>query len=875
MAVPPIGDSSGRSAGAGPRRPPRSCTRGGPAAAIARLAPTLSPEPESETAPAARAHAAGEPAQRWPQAFDGVGDGAWDWDLRTGEVRYSPRWSAMLGEPEAAVAGGIGHWLGRVHGSDLAGCWAGLQRHLRGAAATFSLEHRLRTADGGWRWVHARGRAVERAADGSALRVLAVCADIDARQRSQRRERARQRRLQTAVEAAGAGVFSFDLRDHRCEWDAQMHRLHDLAPGGYDGTLAGWAARIHPDDTAAVLERLGRGLRRHGRIELEFRLRIEPGRAPRRLRCAVRAVRDGAGDVAQIVGLGWDVSAEAARRQALAAQAQRWRAIVHAIGDGVVATDERARVLFLNPAAERMTGWSSGEAIGAPVAQVLALSDEAGAVAPHPVHACLRRQEGEPADGEAALLERGGRHRHIRHCVSPMRAADGAVEGAVLAFQDVTQARRLRQALEHSASHDGLTGLANRVAFERDLRRAIASADQEGRAHTLCFVDLDRFKLVNDGAGHSAGDALLREVAALLRRKSRAHDTVARIGGDEFALVLLDCAIGSGEHIARQICQEMERMRFVWDGKAYYVGASIGLVQLGPQPLAPAEAIDRADLACYAAKAGGRNRVSVYAPGDGGRAHDSAVRIAAGLRNAIEADRFCLFAQEIRRIGGAGGDGDDGRQLEILVRMIGEGGELIEPEVFIPAAQAYDLMGGIDRWVIRAALRGHGPRLREAGDVSIRLNLSVASLRDPALWPFLQQELAASGVACGRIHFEIGEAALAQDLASAARFAAVARRAGCRVSLDDFGKGVGSFACLGQFEVDSVKIDGGLVRRMAGSAVGQTIVESIGRICRSMGCAAIAEQVEDERSLELLRRAGIEYAQGYAVARPRPLLELL
>jgi diguanylate cyclase (GGDEF)-like protein len=436
-------------------------------------------------------------------------------------------------------------------------------------------------------------------------------------------------------------------------------------------------------------------------------------------------------------------------------------------------------------------------------------------------------------------------------------------------FQDVTKDRVLQQALVHSASHDSLTSLPNRMAFEHGLREAVGQVRRGGREQVLCYIDLDRFKIVNDGAGHAAGDALLRDVANLLRRRCRAEDLVARLGGDEFALLLHDCTIGDGVTIARQLIRAVAGLRFLWDDKAYHIGASVGLTVVAADAGRPDELMSQADVACYTAKTAGRSRVSIYG-GDGSaaRRHHREIQVAAGIRNAIETNRFRLYAQEIRSLRP---QAEPMRHFEILLRMQDDNGGIVEPADFIPASERYDLMGSIDRWVIRTTLRDHGPHLRAAPDLSIGINLSANSLNDPFLWPFLKEELFVSGLNPGRLHLEITETAMINNLGAAGQFVSRARGAGCRVVLDDFGTGLSSFSYLRQFPVDGLKIDGGFIRQVVGSEVDRAIVESINAIGHRLGAITIAEHVEDEETLEIVRAMGIDQAQGFAVGRPQPI----
>ncbi|MFA5123848.1 EAL domain-containing protein, partial [Zavarzinia sp.] len=386
----------------------------------------------------------------------------------------------------------------------------------------------------------------------------------------------------------------------------------------------------------------------------------------------------------------------------------------------------------------------------------------------------------------------------------------------------------------------------------------------------LCFLDLDRFKILNDSAGHAAGDALLVEVADCLRRAAREGDMIARLGGDEFALLLADSDIEQAEGIARQVVAALAAIDFCWSERNYRVSASIGIAEIPATPIPVGELMSRADVACYAAKASGRNRISAYRPDESdARRYHRDIQVASSIRPAIAADRFRLFAQRIEflqpKCAGR-------RYYEILLRLEDEQGQLMLPGAFIPAAERYDLMGEIDRWVIRNTLRRLG-RMTEGidQDCGLAVNLSANSLNDPGLWDFVSAELAASGMAPGRLHFEITETALIDNLDAASAFVAEARAAGCGVTLDDFGAGLSSFSYLRQFPVDQLKIDGNFIRQLRHSAVDRAIVESINDLGHKFGARTIAEFVEDQETLCMLREIGVDMAQGYTVARPQPI----
>lgn len=813
---------------------------------------------------------------RWAFALDGSGDGIWDWNLRDGRVFYSRQWKAMLGYAEDEIGSTVDEWAGRVHPDDLPRCWEVIHRHLSGHTPHFALEHRMQAKDGAWRWIHSRGKVIERGEDGAPLRMICTHTDITTRKRSEDATLALNQRLQLAVQALGAGIFDLDFAGGRFHWDERMYGLYDLDLDGFDGSLEGWLGLILQDDVPRVLQEYRLAVEETSTFSVDFRIRQQGSGRIRHIRSLARVIRDEAGTPLRAVGMNWDITDRMDLAEALFEEKERLRITLHSIGDSVISTDAQSRVTFMNPAAEQMTGWPAAAAVGRSLHEVFRTVDDAsGEAVPNTVETCLAQGRPFQLNDGVTLLGRNGERRSISDSAAPVRTATGEIVGAVLVSQDVTKARVLQRALEHSASHDSLTGLRNRSAFELGLREAreqVLHAPREQRPHVLCFIDLDRFKIVNDTAGHAAGDALLREVANLLRRLCRSRDLAARLGGDEFALLLRDCSLEDGESIARQFLRSLGDLRFTWDERGYQIGASVGLTSVGHGAPRIDELMSQADIACYAAKTSGRNQIAVY--GDvntGTRRNRREVEVAARIRNAIEHGRFRLFAQEVRHLTDLSGAQ---HHCEILLRMLDDDGRIVEPTDFIPASERYDLMSNMDRWVIQTVFRTYGSRLRAARDLSVAINLSANSLNDPFLWPFLQEEIDASKLSPGRLHFEIAETSAINNLSAAKQFLSKARAAGCGVILDDFGAGLSSFAFLRQFPASGLKIDGEFIRQMARSEVDRAIVESINSIGHRLGAITVAEQVEDEPTLQMVRAIGIDQAQGFAIARPRPFDEV-
>ena len=549
---------------------------------------------------------------------------------------------------------------------------------------------------------------------------------------------------------------------------------------------------------------------------------------------------------------------------------ERIQVTLASIGDAVISTDVAGRVDYLNRSAEQLTGWPQVEAEGRLLRHVLSIVDEnTRDPVDDAVELCLQDDKIVGFSSSTLLIRREGQELSIDYSAAPIHDHDGTTIGAVLIFRDVTEARRAERQLSYHASHDALTGLVNRREFERRLERILGTATEDER-HGVIYLDLDQFKVVNDTCGHVAGDELLRQVGAVLASQLRKRDTLARLGGDEFGVLLEHCERGQALRIAHQLREALQDFRFVWQDRGFTVGASVGLVPIDPGVDTLASVFRAADVACYAAKEQGRNRVHLYYPDD----HDLAQRHGEmqwvpRIQEALANSRFSLYYQPIIALGWSGRP-----HGEVLLRLLNRDGDLIPPSAFIPAAERYNQMQAIDRWVIRTVFSG----LRDPHWVPlpgrVAINLSGQSLGDRQFLDYVEQQVEHWSVPLDRICFEITETAAISNLSNARRFLSALKPRGCRFALDDFGSGLSSFAYLKTLPVDFLKIDGGFVKDMVADPIDHAMVEAIHRIGHVMGIETIAESVETAPILAQLKVIGVDYAQGYAVGKPRPLGEV-
>jgi diguanylate cyclase (GGDEF)-like protein len=446
--------------------------------------------------------------------------------------------------------------------------------------------------------------------------------------------------------------------------------------------------------------------------------------------------------------------------------------------------------------------------------------------------------------------------------------------GVVLLLRNMTREREYVSNLAWQATHDGLTGLLNRTEFERRLSTALdpeSDVDDSHRAQMLMMLDLDQFKVVNDTYGHAAGDAMLREVALFIEQCLREEDVLGRLGGDEFGALLCNCDKHRAMQIAERLRKDVAAFEWSWETHRLSTSVSIGVVDLRQTGLDVETAMRYGDIACYLAKERGRDRVHLAVPGDKELTrHASEMSWCGRIKDALANDRFCLYAQDIQATDPRAGRHEEPEQhVEILLRMVGERGDIVPPGLFMPAAERYGLMSAIDRWVVRAVfstLANTPPSDR----MQYAINLSGASIGDERFLQFLNEQFAISGVAPSAICFEVTETTAVANLAAAARFIRELNKRGCKFALDDFGAGMSSFGYLKHLPVDYIKIDGGFIKDMLKDAVNRDMVAAINDIGHSMGRLTIAEYVESEAILRALREMGVDFVQGFHVGRPAP-----
>ncbi|HTY93350.1 MAG TPA: EAL domain-containing protein [Steroidobacteraceae bacterium] len=550
--------------------------------------------------------------------------------------------------------------------------------------------------------------------------------------------------------------------------------------------------------------------------------------------------------------------------------ARRARAL-ESLTDAIVTTDAAGNIEFMNSAAAALTGTNADLAVGKSLSEVVELVDDEEATSARGGTHLTALAAGHPGGRRAVLLShRGGTESAVEVSTAPIRSGDLEITGSVLLLRDVTEERGLTRQMSYQATHDALTGLINRSEFERRVREAIDSGHRGDGHHVLCYLDLDRFKTVNDTSGHLAGDSMLREVAKLLRDAVRDSDFVGRLGGDEFGMLLVGCPLEKARQIADDVCRKVGDYRFIWKDKLFNIGVSVGLVEISRESGTMEELLAAADAACYVAKKEGAGRVAVYSARDEARARQAGeIQWLQRLQTALKENRFQLYQQTIVP---AFADDGTGPRMEVLVRMTDDLGNEVLPAEFMRAAERHKLMRLVDRWVVQTTFTALGRGVIALSDRhSIAINISAQTLGDPQFLEFVVECLDRTGAQPAQICFEISEAAVIANLEHARRFVGVLHGMGCQFAIDDFGSGIASFSNLKNLPLDYLKIDGSLTQNLARDTVNQAMVTAMIKLARSLNFKVIAEQVEESSAAELVRRIGVDFLQGYAIGRPKPL----
>jgi diguanylate cyclase (GGDEF)-like protein/PAS domain S-box-containing protein len=731
--------------------------------------------------------------------------------------------------------------------------------------ASGRIELRIRHQSGDERWIEFATAPIEILGKPA---TVGTAFDITERKIAELALAESEERLELAHRAARSLSWEWDPENDKLSFSAYADELlgfpvHELIHTGDD-----FRRYVHADDQERLNRALIRSLKGGGDLSIEIRC-ISPNGTVRWLAEKALAVRNARGWTTKVIGVAHDITERKIAEEALFQEKERALVTLASIADGVIRTDSRGTIDYLNPVARQLTGWTMAEAYGRPVGEVYRVVDDAtGQPSLNPVDRCLKEQRNIVYPGDRRLVRKDAAHFSIHDSAAPIRDRHGAIIGAILVFKDLTQLRKVEEEMVHLASHDPLTGLINRREFEARVGECLRRVRLDGRTATLCYLDLDEFKLVNDTCGHTAGDQMILQIAGRIGSTLEPGDLLARLGGDEFGILMPDRPLEQARTTAERVAQTVARFRFSWLDRMFSIGVSGGLVTLSSELHDFASVMSAADAACYVAKERGGGRIHEYEPGDTAIAERyGQMQWISRIHKALDERRFRIYRQRIQPLR----DPDEPGFYELFIRLQGDGGEIVEPDTFIPAAERYGLITSIDRWMVSSALGHLAEHSQGPPDWRFAINLSGLSLSDQSFLEFVVKQFRRTRVPAHRILFEITETAAIGDLARAMRFMSVLKEMGCRFVLDDFGKGLSSFGYLKNLPVDYVKIDGEFVRDLAQDRIQQALVTSINDIGRVMGLRTIAEAVETNETLDALRRIGVDFVQGYLLDRPEPL----
>jgi len=806
----------------------------------------------------------------------------WKWDSRSDTLTVSENFLQLLGfnGNGSEIGNTLNTWLQFIHPDDRAEAQEAFNDVIqRCPQRALTIEIRLRTADGGYRWFYSRADW-QKESQGLPYVLMGVYVDAhEAHMAEEERDRLfkaleeQSRRFRAILENMPAGVIVAEVPSGKPVYrNAKAANLFD---GDASPHIQGMEQHFHAlgSDKEVLPEEglpLMRAIEKNEVVKEEEFLYHKANGETVPLSVNAAPIRDEDGVVRLAVSVYHDIRLLKNAQSLLAAEKERAHITLKALTDGVVIIDAHGNIDYLNPAAERLTGWPMEEARHQAVKDILQFSDHDTDISPMAMIArCLRGEQNFRSNNHSTLYPRNGTEHLVDAAIAPIHLQNGQLIGTVVVLHDVTESHTLLQTLAYQATHDALTGLLNRREFESRLRRTLAHAKAGAGSGALLYMDLDQFKIINDTGGHAAGDEMLRQLARTYQSLMRERDTIARLGGDEFALILEHCTIEEAIGVANKILDITTAFKYAHGGKSFRVGVSIGIVQLDQTSVSIEQTLQRADHACYIAKEGGRNRLYVHQEDDADivrRLND--MHWVGRLNEALRSDQLELFYQPIAPLG----DGQLRPHYEILLRLKEPDGSYIGPTTFLPAAERYDLMPSIDRWVLKNVIAWleNEPEHVERLDMCT-INLSRRTLADASFQQYAIHCLDESSIPASKLCFEITENGAIENPTRTIQFIETLKTRGYRFALDDFGTGMTSFSYLKLLPVDFIKIDGSFVTRMGENAVDHEMVKFANDISHIMGRQTIAEYVANESTFSSLRDLQVDYAQGYWIGTPQPL----
>lgn len=755
-----------------------------------------------------------------------------------------------------------------THPDDLNADLTQLQDLVDGNISSYTMEKRYIRSDGESVWTLLAVSLV-RDPQGQPLYFIAQVEDISELKRTEAENHRLMERITLANQAGGIGVWEWVLGEDKLVWDKRMFELYELAADQVP-TLELWGSLILPEDRERIGRQMASITEEHRPFVMEFRVKTRLG-GVRHIRGQGNTLFNAQGKPLRMTGTNIDMTAIKSLTEALHEEKERLHITLDSIGEGVISTDSDMRITFMNPVAVQMCGWPLELALGMPINGVVRMTNgKDGPEVENPVQICLQESEALPADYALVLHSRDGRRFDVQESVSPLKTIEGEVMGAVMVLQDVSASRELMKKLSYNASHDALTNLQNRTSFEKRLKNAITSVTDNEQQHSLVFLDLDRFKAVNDTAGHAAGDALLKEIGQLMQRQLRNSDCLARLGGDEFGLILFDCSLEQAKVLMQQMVAQISEHPFYWEGKIYHVGASVGITQIVANSKS-SELLVQADIACYTAKHRGRGQVNIY---------------EARQKQQMERQHELLTRLEVLNI-------INDQQLQLNVRAtsppktpqavclyqlkvhISPADErMLTPEAFFAAAQLYGLLPDVDRWLVSQILDKHAQAIHHKG-ISISLPLATDRVLDLDFQQYLLEKLAASALPAQALNLMVDETIILDHPEDGGAFIRRLQELGCKLIVNGFGRNLNAFDQLNGQTIDYIRIDERFIIDVHCNQMDELMVSMINGATHRIHAQTIAGPAHQQVTLTTLTAIGIDLVDGDAIAPEEPLSRLL
>jgi diguanylate cyclase (GGDEF)-like protein/PAS domain S-box-containing protein len=795
-------------------------------------------------------------------------DGLWFWDLTRPEHEWmSEKFWRTLGYDPTEKQHEASEWQNIVHPDDLILVKKNIQKHCDDPSHPYDQIVRYTHKSGHVVWIRSRGVAL-RNKDGKAIRIVGSHVDVS---ELKKQTIALQKRSQTFEElenTANIGTWDVDFEKNTLWWSRQTKRIHEV-PDDYEPNIATGINFYKEGESRRIIsEVFERSVQQGIPYDEELELVTAKGHT-----IWVRAI--GRPELIKskcirIFGVFQDITSSKRLKMELAKQHELLRVTLQSIGDALITSDTNGLVTWLNPIAEQLTGWTFEEAESMAVSDIIkVINEQTETELPNPISLCLQKKHTIELENSTALLSRDGTQYGITCSVSPICSEEGELLGSVMVFHYVTEERQEGMKMKHRATHDPLTGFYNRSEFVSRLNPCVNTNQDEQTNYAIAYIDLDKFKAVNDTCGHNAGDELLKQVSKLLKENITKNDIIARLGGDEFGLLLAGHTAEQALKIAQNLCQVVDSFRFVHDNRIFRIGASIGFVPITRRWPNVAELINAADNACYSAKKAGRNCVFVWKEEEK-RNHQRTLERnwTTRIKQAIDKNTFELFAQRVLPLQAQSKD----VFLEVLLRMPDGESNWILPNSFLPIAERYSLSPHVDYYVISNVISQlqRCQHLHRIGQINI--NISGQTIANQ---PFIKKLFTLLNSTHRsikeKLFFEMTEATLTRSMLDSVTFVTLLRNAGIKTALDDFGTGASSFAYLKKFEIEQMKIDGNFVSNILNDPVDEIAVKAFVDIAKLRNIEVVAKSVNSAKMLQKLKDMGVDYAQGYYLHEPQAL----